>query len=176
MRYTRISADCHIDMPWMPLTCSPRMPRGLEGAHAVRDRWARRAALDLQERHVVRPGLRRRPGRREAGAGSKLSLDKMAATGLYEDAKRGIRRVIDPHLRVKDAELDGVDAEVIFGILGAARGSTITTPRKRCSVSTTTGSWTSAVRTRTVTSAWPACPTGDIDAAVKEITGSPRWG
>src|SRR2546422_5698402 len=39
---------------------------------------------------------------------------------LYEDARRGIRRVIDPHLRLKDAELDGVDAEVIFGILGAA--------------------------------------------------------
>jgi predicted TIM-barrel fold metal-dependent hydrolase len=44
----------------------------------------------------------------------------MAETGLYEDGKRGIRRVTDPHLRVKDAELDGVDAEVIFGILGAA--------------------------------------------------------
>ena len=43
----------------------------------------------------------------------------MAEAGLYDDAKRGIRRVIDPHLRVKDAELDGVDAEVL-GILGAA--------------------------------------------------------
>src|SRR5262245_2456705 len=44
----------------------------------------------------------------------------MAATGLYEDVKRGTRRVIDPHLRVKDEDIDGVDAEVIFGILGAA--------------------------------------------------------
>jgi hypothetical protein len=52
--------------------------------------------------------------------GQNYRVDRMAETGLYEDAKRGIRRVIDPHLRVKDAALDGVDAEVIFGILGAA--------------------------------------------------------
>jgi predicted TIM-barrel fold metal-dependent hydrolase len=44
----------------------------------------------------------------------------MAAAGLYEDVKRGMRRCVDPALRLKDAELDGVDAEIIFGILGAA--------------------------------------------------------
>jgi predicted TIM-barrel fold metal-dependent hydrolase len=52
--------------------------------------------------------------------GQNYRVDKMAAAGLYEDAARGARRVIDPHLRVKDQDLDGVDAEVIFGILGAA--------------------------------------------------------
>jgi predicted TIM-barrel fold metal-dependent hydrolase len=44
----------------------------------------------------------------------------MAATGLYEDGKQGIRRPTDPVLRAKDMQRDGVDAEVIFGILGAA--------------------------------------------------------
>jgi predicted TIM-barrel fold metal-dependent hydrolase len=44
----------------------------------------------------------------------------MAATGLYEDGKRGIRRPTTPELRIKDMERDGVQAEVIFGILGAA--------------------------------------------------------
>src|SRR5204862_831070 len=52
--------------------------------------------------------------------GQNYRVDKMAAVGLYEDGKKGLRRPTDPHLRIKDMELDGVDAEVIFGILGAA--------------------------------------------------------
>jgi predicted TIM-barrel fold metal-dependent hydrolase len=44
----------------------------------------------------------------------------MAETGMYEDGKRDIRRCSDPHLRIKDMDRDGVDAEVIYGILGAA--------------------------------------------------------
>ena len=47
-------------------------------------------------------------------------VDMMAETGLYEDGKKGMRRPADPHLRIKDMDRDGVDAEVIFGILGAA--------------------------------------------------------
>ncbi|HWX64476.1 hypothetical protein, partial [Bradyrhizobium sp.] len=45
-------------------------------------------------------------------------VDKMAETGMYEDGKRDIRRCSDPHLRIKDMDRDGVDAEVIYGILG----------------------------------------------------------
>jgi uncharacterized protein len=52
--------------------------------------------------------------------GQNYRVDKMAAVGLYEDGKKGIRRPTDPHLRLKDMEMDGVQAEVIFGILGAA--------------------------------------------------------
>jgi predicted TIM-barrel fold metal-dependent hydrolase len=44
----------------------------------------------------------------------------MAATHLYADGKKDIRRVSDPDLRLKDMLSDGVDAEVIYGILGAA--------------------------------------------------------
>src|SRR5436309_13951171 len=44
----------------------------------------------------------------------------MASTGLYDDGQRGIRRVSDPALRIGDQDRDGVQAEVIFGILGAA--------------------------------------------------------
>jgi predicted TIM-barrel fold metal-dependent hydrolase len=43
----------------------------------------------------------------------------MAETGLYEDGKKGIRRLSDPDLRLKDQERDGVQAEVLYGILGA---------------------------------------------------------
>ena len=45
----------------------------------------------------------------------------MAATGLYEDGKRGVLRLTDPELRLKDQERDGVQAEVLYGILGATR-------------------------------------------------------
>src|SRR5437773_9507151 len=44
----------------------------------------------------------------------------MAATGLYEDGKKGVLRPSTPALRAKDMDRDGVQAEVIFGILGAA--------------------------------------------------------
>jgi len=38
---------------------------------------------------------------------------------LYEDGKRGIRRLTVPELRLKDQDLDGCQAEVLYGILGA---------------------------------------------------------
>ena len=117
MRYNRISADCHLDMPWMPPDSSreasrelkDRMPYVAEGPEGPRGSprtaptsacgtgWARGA------KHV--PGQHRR-------------VDIMAETGLYEDGKKGIRRPGDPHLRVKEMDRDGVDAEVIYGILG----------------------------------------------------------
>jgi predicted TIM-barrel fold metal-dependent hydrolase len=45
--------------------------------------------------------------------------DRMAAQGLYEDGKKGIRRLTDPDLRLKDQDRDGIQAEVLYGILGA---------------------------------------------------------
>src|SRR5205085_4205148 len=50
--------------------------------------------------------------------GQNYRVDKMAETGLYDAGKRGERRPGDPHLRIKEMEKDGVDAEIIFGILG----------------------------------------------------------
>jgi len=45
--------------------------------------------------------------------------DRMASTGLYDDGRKGIRRLTDPDLRIKDQDRDGVQAEVLYGILGA---------------------------------------------------------
>jgi len=42
----------------------------------------------------------------------------MASTGLYADGQRGIRRITDPELRLRDQDRDGVQAEVLYGILG----------------------------------------------------------
>src|SRR5439155_7581942 len=52
--------------------------------------------------------------------GQNHRVDAMAATGLYEDGKKGVLRPSTPALRAKDMDRDGVQAEVIFGILGAA--------------------------------------------------------
>jgi predicted TIM-barrel fold metal-dependent hydrolase len=44
----------------------------------------------------------------------------MASTGLYDDGRNGIRRLTDPELRLTDQERDGVQAEVLYGVLGAS--------------------------------------------------------
>ena len=56
---------------------------------------------------------------REYVPGRIHRADRMASTGLYEDGKKGIRRLTDPELRVKDQDRDGVQGEVLYGVLGA---------------------------------------------------------
>jgi predicted TIM-barrel fold metal-dependent hydrolase len=121
MRYTRISADSHIDMPWLPndlftsnasAAMKDRMPYVIDGPDGPQ--WTSKNGQSFGLVCGVGPsGQKYVPGQNHR-------VDKMAAVGLYDDAKKGKRRVIDPHLRRKDAEMDGVDAEIIFGILGAA--------------------------------------------------------
>jgi predicted TIM-barrel fold metal-dependent hydrolase len=57
---------------------------------------------------------------REYVPGEIHRSDRMASTGLYDDGRKGIRRLTDPELRLKDQERDGVQAEVLYGILGAS--------------------------------------------------------
>ena len=121
MRYARISADSHIDLPWLPAdlftsnataALKDRMPHVVDGPEGPY--WTSRKGHSYGFVCGVGPsGAKLVPGQNHR-------VDRMAAAGLYDDAGRGVKRVTDPHLRVKDAELDGVDAEVIFGILGAA--------------------------------------------------------
>ncbi|HWP77108.1 MAG TPA: amidohydrolase family protein, partial [Methylomirabilota bacterium] len=121
MEYTRISADCHIDMPWMPpdlftanatAALRDRMPYVTDGPDGPR--WTSRNGAAFGLAGGVGPsGQKYVPG-------VHYRADVMASTGLYDDGRKGIRRPTDPHLRVADMERDGVQAEVIFGILGAA--------------------------------------------------------
>jgi len=121
MQYNRISADCHLDMPWMPpdlfTSMAPRdmkdrMPFVIDTDEGPK--WSAHNGASFGFKNGVGP------------AGSKYQkgkhhrVDVMAETGLYEDGAKDIRRVSDPHLRIKDLDRDGVDAEVIYGILGAA--------------------------------------------------------
>src|SRR5436853_3887863 len=122
MRYTRISADCHVDLCWLPpdlfsssasLAMKDRMPYVTDGPKGPR--WVTKKGANL--------GLVNGMGSagREYVPSRIHRSDRMAATGLYEDGKRGIRRLTDPELQLKDQERDGVQAEVLYGILGTTR-------------------------------------------------------
>src|SRR4030095_15588614 len=121
MAYNRISADCHLDLIWLPpdlfVSEAPRemkdrMPYVADGPDGRR--WvANNGAVFGIAGGVGASGTKYIPGK-------QLRVDKMAEAGLYEDGKKGLRRPGDPHLRVKDMDRDGVDAEVIYGILAAA--------------------------------------------------------
>ena len=91
MHYTRISADCHIDMPWLPpdlftsnasARMKDRMPYvadGPDGPHWTAQERARRSGSSAAS---APPGTKYVPGQ-------NYRVDVMAATGLYDDGKKG---------------------------------------------------------------------------------------
>ena len=118
MKYNRISADCHMDLCNLPPDLfvseaseafKTRVPHVVDAPDGKR--WFDGDGIGY--------GLLN--GCSVGGApyvpGAHHRIDRMAETGLYEDGKKGIRRVSDPYLRLKEMEMDGVDAEVIFGPL-----------------------------------------------------------
>ena len=170
MQYRRISADCHLDLPWMPpelfVSEAPRhlkerMPYVADGPDGPR--WVANNGATFGLVNGVGPsGQKFVPG-------MHARVDVMAKTGLYDDGKKGIRRVSDPHLRIKDMDRDGVDAEVIYGILGAA--GRLNDREAANEMLRIYNDWLVQFCT-----AYPerhiglAClPYGDVDAAVKEI-------
>ena len=120
MHYEMISADCHIDLCWLPpdlfvgnapSAWKDRMPYVTEGTQGPA--WTTKKGASLG-----RPCGMGSAGR-EYVPGKIHRSDRMAATGLYDDGKRGIRRLTEPELRIRDQDLDGVQGEVLYGILGA---------------------------------------------------------
>src|SRR5260370_3514070 len=121
MQYKRISADCHLDMPWMPpdlftsmasSEMKERMPFVVETDDGPK--WTAHNGASFGYKNGVGPaGSKYVPGKHHR-------VDVMAETGLYTDGAKDIRRVSDPPLRLKDLDRGGVDAHVIYGILGAS--------------------------------------------------------
>lgn len=122
MKYNRISADCHLDMIWLPhdlftsnasAALKDQMPHVVEQSDGTK-RWVDSNGADFGAAGLVgASGTPYVPGK-------QARVDKMNEAGLYDDYRlRGLRRPGDPHLRVKELDRDGVDAEVIYGILAA---------------------------------------------------------
>ncbi len=121
MDYKVISADCHVDLPWLP----PEL--FVENAPAaLRDRMPYVETRDSGQFWVTKTGSQfgLRNGMGSAGRryqpGQIARSDRMAEQGLYSDGEAGIPRLTDPELRVKDQDLDGIQGEVLYGVLGAS--------------------------------------------------------
>ncbi|MGH7092074.1 MAG: amidohydrolase family protein, partial [Stellaceae bacterium] len=177
MQYRRISADCHLDLPWLPADLftsqatrelKERMPYVEDGPQGKR--WVTKAGVNM--------GIPGAVG--SVGApfvpGQNYRVDKMAETGLYEAGQRGERRPGDPHLRIKEMEKDGVDAEIIFGILGVA--SRVEDPIAANEMLRIYNDWLkdfcSHYSDRQIGLA--CLPYGDIEAAAKEVYRVARLG
>ena len=108
MKYDVISADGHIDLIWLPpdlftKNCSAsmkeRMPYVVEGPKGPEWTSAKGAKFGL----VNGMGS----AGREYVPGVIHRSDRMASTGLYEDGKKGIRRLTEVDHRLKDQDRDG---------------------------------------------------------------------
>ena len=170
MSYTRISADSHIDLPMLApdiftssasAALKDRMPFVTDGPDGPY--WTCKNGGSFGLLNGVGPaGQKLVPGQ-------NYRVDVMAATGLYEDGQKGRRHPTDPVLRAKDMDRDGVQAEVIFCILGAA--TRLNDPVAANEMFRIYNDWlVDFCRHDPDRFIGLAClPYGDIDAAVKEI-------
>ena len=115
MEYKIISGDGHIDLKWLP--------HDLFVSNAPA-KWKDQAPRVVETKE----------GKRWYGEGRDLTTLTNGGLARMEPPKRGVAKHIDrmyemgffdgqphpstPELRVRDQEIDGVDAEVIYGILG----------------------------------------------------------
>jgi len=120
MKYDVISADSHVDLIWLPpdlftenasAAFKDRMPYVTDGPRGKE--WVTKNGSTFGLMNGMGSGGR------QYVPGQIHRSDRMAAEGIYEDGKKGIRRMTDPELRLKDQDRDGVQAEVLYGILGA---------------------------------------------------------
>lgn len=177
MDYNLISADCHIDLCWLPpdlftsnasREMKERMPFVTDGPDGPQ--WVSNKGGFFGLMNGVGPsGAKLVPGR-------NVRVDIMAKTGLYEDGRNGIRRVSDPELRLRDQDRDGVQAEVLFGILGA--GSRLNDHEAANHMYRIYNDWLADFcKTHPDRYLGLAClPYGDIDAAIVEARRAAKLG
>jgi predicted TIM-barrel fold metal-dependent hydrolase len=171
MEYKCISADCHIDLIWLPpdlftknasAALKDRMPFVTGGPDGPV--WVTKAGAQFGLANGMGSG-----GRKYV-PGQIHRSDRMAETGLYSDGQKGIRRLTDPDLRIKDQDRDGVQAEVLYGILGAAQRM-MSDPDAVTEVMRIYNEWLDGFcKTHPERFAGIASiPNHDIDAAVREV-------
>ena len=114
MKYNIISADSHIDLEFLPADLftsnappgwRDRMPQVMETERGPEWQTSGKFLCTAWSRssNTLTPENEER-------------MDKMAATGFYQDAQAGTPHPSTLELRLKDQDLDGIDAEVIYGL------------------------------------------------------------
>ena len=113
-----ISADGHIDLNWLPADIFEKY-----GDRAMRDRMPKVVDTKEGRRWMIGETVLSAVGGMGTGQVRTIGLSerekKMRDMGLYDDAARGVFRPTQMAERLKDLEHDGIDAEVVYGILGA---------------------------------------------------------
>ena len=141
MEYRVISGDAHVDLKWLPgdLFVSNAPARWKDAAPRLVDdedggRWFAEG-VDLTTRFGGSFANRKLPDQDES-----KRIGRMYEAGFFD----GGLHPTDPELRVRDLEQDGVDAEVVYGILAA--GSLITDHDLRNFVYETYNTWAADFR------------------------------
>ena len=118
MEYRVISADTHLDLTWLPGDMF------VESAPAeLKSQMPYTVDTDNGRRWIVEgEDIARAGGFIAYVPGHSKHMDRMAEVGFYDGVADGVYNPAVAELRVKDQDLDGVDAEVIYGILGIAGG------------------------------------------------------
>src|SRR2546427_10217173 len=117
MRYEMISADCHIDLCWLPpdlfvtnasTEWRDRMPHVVDGPKGPR--WTTKKGANL--------GLACGMGAagREYVPGRIPRSERTASTGAYDDRQRGIPPLTDPDLRLRVQDRAGRPGAILYGI------------------------------------------------------------
>jgi len=125
MEYKVISGDSHIDIVWLPealfvseapARLKERMPKVIETkegrvwvADGTRLGLVAASALTGSYDEPYVPGL-------------SHILDSMEEKGFFSDAQEGRFHPTTSTLRIIDQDVDGIQAEVVYGILGVASG------------------------------------------------------
>ena len=125
MAYKIISADTHLDLHWLPPDLFVSRAPEAQKLHMPNVQ-----TLDRGDYWFVQGREFCAVGFGSAGiqvgqayvSGEDVRLDRMAEAGFFEGVSNGIYHPANPDLRVKDQDIDGIDAEVIYGILGIGGG------------------------------------------------------
>src|ERR1700735_2927372 len=120
MQYKVISADCHVDLIWLPpdlftdnapAALKERMPYVADGPRGKE--WVTKNGSSFGLMNGMGSAWRKyKPGKIHPCC-------RLASTGLYAEGEKGNQRMTEPDLRLKDQDRDGVQAEILYGILGA---------------------------------------------------------
>src|ERR1700688_820243 len=108
MEYRCISADCHIDLCWLPhdlfvsnasSAMKDRMPYVIQGPNGPM--WVTKSGLNLNLANG-KGGTGAMAAGRKYIAGTIHRGDRMASTGLFADGANDIFRPTTPELRLQD--------------------------------------------------------------------------